>query len=84
MRITKAGSIVNIYFYAEVEICETPPHEDVMEFNIIPDKEALSRCAWCQSHISDDMEVFGAGAKLKPNINLPRSSDLPFERNFII
>ena len=41
-----------------------------MEFSIIPDKEALSRCAWCQSHISDDMEVFGFGAKLKPNVNL--------------
>ena len=41
-----------------------------MEFHIIPDKEALSKCVWCQSHISDDMEVFGCGAKLKPNINL--------------
>jgi len=41
-----------------------------MEFNIIPDEEALSRCAWCQSHISDDMEVFGACAKLKPNVDL--------------
>ena len=41
-----------------------------MEFNIIPDKEALSRCAWCQSHISDDIEVFSAGAKLKPNVDL--------------
>jgi hypothetical protein len=41
-----------------------------MEFNIIPDEEALSRCAWCQSHISDDIEVFSAGAKLKPNVDL--------------
>ena len=41
-----------------------------MEFCIIPDKEALSKCVWCQSHISDDMEVFGCGAKLKPNIDL--------------
>ena len=41
-----------------------------MEFNIIPDQEALSRCAWCQSHISDDMEVFSTGAKLKPNVDL--------------
>ncbi|MGW8302141.1 MAG: hypothetical protein ACWGNO_08735 [Desulfobacterales bacterium] len=41
-----------------------------MEFSIIPDKEALGRCAWCQRHINDDMEVFGFGAKLKPNVDL--------------
>ena len=41
-----------------------------MEFSIIPDKEALSKCAWCQSQITDHMEVFGFGAKLKPNIDL--------------
>ncbi len=41
-----------------------------MEFSIIPDKEALSRCAWCQNRIYDDMEVFGFGAKLKPDVDL--------------
>jgi hypothetical protein len=41
-----------------------------MEFNIIPDEEAMSKCAWCQNHIIDDMEVFGAGAKLKPDVDL--------------
>lgn len=41
-----------------------------MEFNIIPDEDALSKCAWCQNYISDDMEVFGAGAKLKPDVDL--------------
>ena len=41
-----------------------------MKFNIIPDKDALSQCAWCQNHISDDTEVFGVGAKLKPDIDL--------------
>ena len=41
-----------------------------MEFSIIPDKEALSKCAWCRSHIHDDMEVFGFGAKLRPNVDL--------------
>ena len=41
-----------------------------MEFNIIPDKEALSRCAWCENRIYDDMEVFGFGAKLKPEVDL--------------
>jgi hypothetical protein len=41
-----------------------------MEFSIIPDKEALSQCAWCQRRIYDDMEVFGFGAKLKSNVDL--------------
>ena len=41
-----------------------------MEFSIIPDKEALSKCAWCQSHITDHMEVFGFGATLKSNVDL--------------
>ena len=41
-----------------------------MEFSIIPDKEALSRCAWCQTRIYDDMEVFGFGAKIKPDVDL--------------
>jgi len=41
-----------------------------MEFNIIPDEEAMSKCAWCHNHISDDMEVFGACAKLKPDVDL--------------
>lgn len=41
-----------------------------MEFSIIPDKEALGRCAWCQTQITDHMEVFGLGAKLKSNVDL--------------
>lgn len=41
-----------------------------MEFNIIPDEEAISKCAWCHNHISDDIEVFGACAKLKPDVDL--------------
>jgi hypothetical protein len=41
-----------------------------MDFEIIPDKEALSRCAWCQSQITDTMEVFAFGAKLKPDIDV--------------
>ena len=41
-----------------------------MEFSIIPDNEALSKCAWCESHITDHMEVFGFGAKLKPDVDL--------------
>jgi len=41
-----------------------------MEFNIIPDKDALRKCVWCQKYISDEMEVFAFGAKLKPDIDL--------------
>ena len=41
-----------------------------MEFYIIPDEEALSKCAWCQSHINDHMEVLGLGVKLRPDVDL--------------
>lgn len=41
-----------------------------MAFYIIPDKEALGRCAWCRSPISEDAEVFGFGAKLRPDVDL--------------
>jgi hypothetical protein len=41
-----------------------------MEFYIIPDEEALSKCAWCRSHINDHMEVLGLGAKLNPDVDL--------------
>jgi hypothetical protein len=41
-----------------------------MEFSIIPDREALSKCAWCRSRIYDDTVVFGFGAKLRPNVDL--------------
>ena len=44
--------------------------EVAMQFSIIPDNEALSKCAWCQCHIHDNMEVFGFGAKLKPDVDL--------------
>jgi hypothetical protein len=41
-----------------------------MELNIISDKEVVAKCAWCQKHTSDDVEVFGAGVKLKPDVDL--------------
>lgn len=41
-----------------------------MEIPIIPDKEALSKCAWCQNEINDHMEVLGLGAKLNPDTDL--------------
>ena len=41
-----------------------------MNFNIIPDEEALDKCAFCRERISEEMEVFAVGVKLKPNIDL--------------
>lgn len=41
-----------------------------MEFNIIPDEDALGTCAWCHGHITDHMEVFAAGTKFQPGIDL--------------
>jgi hypothetical protein len=41
-----------------------------MEFYIIPDKEALSKCTWCQQEINDHMEVVGLGVKLMPDVDL--------------
>jgi len=41
-----------------------------MEYDIIPDSEALSKCTWCRSHINDHMEVLGLGAKLRPGLDL--------------
>ena len=41
-----------------------------MEYDIIPDEDALGKCAWCRSHISDHMEVFGAGVTFKPHVDL--------------
>lgn len=41
-----------------------------MDFYIIPDKEALGQCAWCAGKIDDHMEVFGFGAKFRPELDL--------------
>ena len=49
-----------------------------MEFNIIPDQEVLTKCALCHNHIGDDAEVFGAGVKLKQDMDLS-----PYERHCI-
>ena len=37
-----------------------------MEFSIIPDQEALSKCTWCQEYLGDHSDAFGIGVKLKP------------------
>lgn len=41
-----------------------------MAFYIIPDEEALSQCAWCRKYISAEEEVFSAGVKCKPGVDL--------------
>lgn len=41
-----------------------------MDYDIIPDKEALGKCAWCQGTIDEFAEVFAVGAKLKPDADL--------------
>ena len=41
-----------------------------MEYYIIPDEEALGQCAACRGTINELTEVFGLGAKLKPNVDL--------------
>ena len=41
-----------------------------MEFSIIPDNEALSKCPCCHREITEFMDVFGLGAKLKPDVDL--------------
>jgi len=41
-----------------------------MEYDIIPDEDALGKCAWCGKPISDHAEVFGAGVKVKPSVDL--------------
>ena len=43
-----------------------------MDYNIIPDEEALSKCTWCRKHINDEMEVFGSGVKLRPDVDLSK------------
>ena len=37
---------------------------------MLDSEEALSMCAWCNEAITDDVEVFGMGVKLRPNVDL--------------
>ena len=41
-----------------------------MEFSIIPDQDALSKCTWCHKYLGDHSDAFGIGVKLKPTNNL--------------
>jgi hypothetical protein len=33
-------------------------------------EEALGKCAWCGKRIADDLEVYGFGARIRPDIDL--------------
>ena len=41
-----------------------------MNYDIIPDTEALGQCAGCQGNIQEYDDVFDVGVKLKPEIDL--------------
>jgi len=41
-----------------------------MKLKRIPPEKAMGRCGWCGKAISDDMEVFGVGGKLRPGVDL--------------
>jgi hypothetical protein len=41
-----------------------------MEFNIIPDEDALGTCTWCDRRIGESAEVFAVDARLRPKVNL--------------
>lgn len=36
---------------------------------MVDPEEALSKCAWCNKAINVDVEVFGMGVKLRPNVD---------------
>jgi hypothetical protein len=41
-----------------------------VQYDIIPDAEALASCAWCQGTIQEFEDVIDLGAKLKADIDL--------------
>jgi len=41
-----------------------------MEFSIIPDQDALTKCTWCKNYLTDEADAFGIGAKLIPDVDL--------------
>ena len=43
-----------------------------MEFNIIPDDEALSQCAGCHVAINEETEILDIGIALKSNVDLSK------------
>lgn len=43
-----------------------------MEFNIIPDDEALGQCAGCQAAISEEADILDIGIALQTGIDLSK------------
>ena len=41
-----------------------------MRYDIVPDEDALGRCAWCRNPVSEHADVFGAGVTFKPGVDL--------------
>ena len=41
-----------------------------MKARRISDEEALGKCAWCDKKITEDIEVFGFGATIRPDADL--------------
>jgi len=41
-----------------------------MKYYIIPDEDALDKCAWCSNRIYDDAEVFAIGSKFRSGVDL--------------
>jgi len=39
-------------------------------FHIIPDEDALGKCAWCSGKIHDESEVYSLGVKVRQEIAL--------------
>ena len=43
-----------------------------MKYHIIPDEDALGKCAWCNSRIFENTEVFALGATLRSTVDLSK------------
>lgn len=41
-----------------------------MAYHIIPDKDALEKCGWCNNSINDDTEVFALSARFRTGVDL--------------
>jgi len=41
-----------------------------MTYSIVPDDEALRKCAWCGEHINDGMEISALGVVLREGVDL--------------
>jgi hypothetical protein len=54
-----------------------------MEYNIIPDEDALKTCTWCGRKINEFDEVFAVDARLQPGVDLSEYEGHCIEINLI-